>query len=257
MNTRNTDDQLQLKEIPSTLRRRIPPSSERTNELVAEIRKARASWYYLWFQCLKLSDEYRHCCTENGKGRLNDMYVDFGDVVDLRFDQWWVKIGRYLFAERKAIPDVNCYTHLRDISEITSLRDKVLIEVPLNIRKSTVIRKINKILKDAYAEREAVVPRQKSTAKRKLKKSKIRKETVEKMLDLYELRKRKPNLTLAQLGSEAGIEIDFNRWSKVLPTPQQERERMAIAVSRYLKQARNLIWNATEGDFPNIQNLSD
>jgi hypothetical protein len=31
---------------------------------------------------------------------------------------------------------------------------------------------------------------------------------------------------------------------------------MGIAVSRYLKQARNLIWNATEGVFPSIKTLA-
>jgi hypothetical protein len=42
-----------------------------------------------------------------------------------------------------------------------------------------------------------------------------------------------------------------------LMTLQQERIRMGIAVSRYLKQARNLIWNATEGVFPSIKPLGN
>jgi hypothetical protein len=40
-------------------------------------------------------------------------------------------------------------------------------------------------------------------------------------------------------------------------TLQQERIRMSIAVSRYLKQARNLIWNATEGIFPSVKELEE
>ena len=75
------------------------------------------------------------------------------------------------------------------------------------------------------------------------------------MLDLYQLRLRKPRLTLWQLGEEAGIELDLNRWSTEVLTKQQERIRMGISVSRTLKQARNLIWNATEGNFPSIKNL--
>jgi hypothetical protein len=77
------------------------------------------------------------------------------------------------------------------------------------------------------------------------------------MLDLYELRDRYPKLTLWQLGERAGIELDLMARSTdaVQMTLQEERIRMGIAVSRYLKQATNLIWNATEGDFPSIKPL--
>ncbi|WP_396190295.1 hypothetical protein [Flavobacterium sp.] len=249
---------VQLKEIPRTLRPRVPASPELQSEFADEMRQAKSSWYGLWYRCLRLSDEYQHCCTNDGKGRLKPIYGDFGDVVDLRFEQWWQRVGRYLFAERKAIPKVQFYTHRRDLEEITNLRDKVVIEVPLTIRKSTVVRQINKILKAAYEGRD-VVPREQSTARRKLAKSKLRKETVSKMLDLYELRARKPELTLWQLGERAGIELDLmaRTTDGQQMTLQQERIRMGIAVSRYLKQARNLIWNATEGVFPSIKNLSN
>ncbi len=256
MDDLNEEKNVQLKEIPRTLRSRLPVSQERQDELSDELRSARNTWYALWYRSLKLSEEYKHCCINNGKGRLKPLFGDFGDVVDMRFEQWWQRIGRYLFAERKAIPKVQHYTHRRDLDEITNLKGKVVIEVPLTLRKSTVVRQINKILKDAYEGRE-VVPREQSTARRKLAKSKLRKETVSKMLDLYELRIRKPELTLWQLGERAGIELDLMARSTdgEQMTLQQERIRMGIAVSRYLKQARNLIWNATEGTFPSIKSL--
>lgn len=254
MDDLNEEKNVQLKEIPRTLRPRPPVSRERQDELSDELRSARNTWYALWYRSLKLSEEYKHCCINNGKGRLKPLFGDFGDVVDMRFEQWWQRIGRYLFAERKAIPKVQSYTHRRDLDEITNLRGKVVIEVPLTIRKSTVVRQINKILKAAYEGRD-VIPREQSTARRKLAKSKLRKETVSKMLDLYELRIRKPELTLWQLGERAGIELDLMARSTdgEQMTLQQERIRMGIAVSRYLKQARNLIWNATEGTFPSIK----
>jgi hypothetical protein len=257
MEKENEPKHVQLKEIPRTLRPRAPISRERQSELSDELRQARTSWYGLWYRCLRLSDEYQHCCSNDGKGRLKPMYGDFGDVVDMRFEQWWQRTGRYLFAERKAIPKVQSFTHRRDLEEITNLRDKVVIEIPLTIRKSTVVRQINKILKDAYEGRD-VVPREQSTARRKLAKSKLRKETVSKMLDLYELRARKPELTLWQLGEKAGIELDLmaRTTDGLQMTLQQERIRMGIAVSRYLKQARNLIWNATEGVFPSIKPIA-
>jgi len=49
----------------------------------------------------------------------------------------------------------------------------------------------------------------------------------------------------------------FSIRQTVFTTLQQEKIRMGIAVSRYLKQARNLIWNATEGIFPNTKPATD
>jgi hypothetical protein len=256
MDPLNDAELLQLKEIPRTLRPRAPVSSERAKEIGRELREAKASWYGLWYRCLKLSEDYQQCCANEGKGRLKHLYGDFGDVVGMGFAQWWQHTGRYLFAERKAIAQVQVYTRHRDLEDIVHLRDKIVIEVPLNLRKSTVVRKINKILKDAYQDRE-VVPREQSTAKRKLAKSKLRKETTSAILDLYELKIRKPHLTLWQLGEAAGIELDLHaRSTQVVElTLQEERIRMGIAVSRQLKHARNLIWNATEGVFPSVKPL--
>lgn len=259
MEQENDDLLMQLKEIPRTLRPRPPaPNRERQDELTQEMRLAKNGWYGLWYRCLRLSEEYQHCCVNQGKGRLKLMYGDFGDVVQLSFPQWWQTVGRYLFAERKAIPKVQSYTHSRDLEEITSMRDKLVLEIPLTMRKSTAVRQINKFLKQAYEGRD-VVPREQSTARRKLAKSKLRKETLVKMLDLYELRYRKPDLSLWQLGEAAGIELDLmaRTTDGQQITLQQERIRMGIAVSRYLSQARNLIWNATEGKFPSIKPLVD
>jgi hypothetical protein len=259
MEDQNDDLLVQLKEIPRTLRPRVPaPTRERQDELSQEMRLAKSGWYGLWYRCLKLSEEYQHCCKNQGKGRLKHIYGDFGDVVETPFPLWWQSVGRYLFAERKAIPKVQSYTHRRDLEEITTLRDKLVLEIPLTMRKSTAVRQINKFLKEAYEGRE-VVPREQSTARRKLAKSKLRKETLVKMLDLYELRYRKPELSLWQLGEAAGIELDLmaRTTDGQQMTLQQERIRMGIAVSRYLSQARNLIWNATEGKFPSIKPLVD
>jgi hypothetical protein len=251
MNDKNPLAPVQLKEIPSTLRQR---PSAKSDELTDELRKAKDSWYYYWYLTLKQSNEYRQCCRGKGAGRLKTLYYDFGDVVTLPFPIWWQRHGRNLFAERKPIPTVNVYTDQHDAAAIKSMRNKLLIEVPLDLRQSTVVRKINKILKEAYAGRE-VKPRQKSTALRKLEPTKLRKETVETVLNLYDLRAHYPKLTLWQLGEKARIELDFmaRTTDAVEMTLAQERVRMAIAVSRYLKQATNLIWNATEGIFPSIK----
>ena len=74
-------------------------------------------------------------------------------------------------------------------------------------------------------------------------------------LRLYDLRQRKPELTLWQLGEAAGVELNLYARTQepVILSVQEERTRMNISVSRYLRQARELITNATEGVCPSIK----
>ena len=258
MDDQNDLHPLQLKELPSTLRRRPPLNPavirEMDEERAEESRKARNTWYWVWYECLRLSEDYQRCCKNNGKGRLRHVYQDFGDVCRKPFPIWWRSTGRYLFAEQKSVPVVQCYTKSHEMDDIGSLRGKILIEVPLNLRKATAVRQINKILKTAYEGRE-VIPREQSTARRRLVKSKLRLPTAKMMLRLYDLRQRKPELTLWQLGEAGGVELNLYARTQepVILSVQEERTRMNIAVSRYLRQARELITNATEGVCPSIK----
>jgi hypothetical protein len=59
------------------------------------------------------------------------------------------------------------------------------------------------------------------------------KETIEKMLDVYELRLKKPDLTLWQLGERAGIELDLMARidNGQLLSLQQERILYGVSLS--------------------------
>ena len=63
--------------------------------------------------------------------------------------------------------------------------------------------------------------------------------------------------SLNELGIKAGVELDlFARITNDADMDNSEYEktrRMTIAVSRYLKQARQLIDNAAHGVFPSIK----
>ena len=92
MKIENDLQPLQLKEIPRTLRPRPQVSSRMHGDIAEELRQARNSWYGLWYRCLTLSEEYKQCCYNGGKGRLKPMYIDFGDVADMSFANWWQRI---------------------------------------------------------------------------------------------------------------------------------------------------------------------
>ena len=234
-----------IKFIRGSMRRRTP--------IEEELSQARKSPAYWWFKCLEASDEYRSCCELLGYGELEETYGKFGNIFDYpHFDSWWLKRGRFLFIqqETKKVKVFDSETARR------SDTDKLILEIPLTLRKQTVMRQIGKELKKAYEGREIDIQKN-SSAEVKFEKSKIRMTTVELLLKIYRLRKKHSDLSLNELGIKAGVELDlFARITNDADMDNSEYEktrRMTIAVSRYLKQARQLIDNAAHGVFPSIK----
>ena len=236
-----------IKFIRGSMRRRTP--------IDEELRQARKSPAYWWFKCLEASDEYRSCCDLLGYGELGETYSKFGNIFDYpHFDSWWIKQGRFLFIqeEQKKVKVFDDGVFRKADAKAGTL----ILEIPLTLRKQTVMRQIGKELKKAY-EGLVVDIQKNSTAKVKFAKSKIRMTTVQLLLKIHRLRKKHPDLSLNELGIRAGIELDIHRRTTneadMDNSEYEEVRRMTIAVSRYLKQARHLIDNAAHGVFPSIK----
>lgn len=236
----------QIKFIPRSLRQRVPLSDE--------IRAARESPAYWWFQCLNASDDYRYCCANNGKGELADTFKKFGDVFEHHFDIWWRKQGRFLFIQQKPLKTVSAITTDTELGKVRIDKDRLLLEVPLTMRKQTAMRKISQLLKTAYEGREIDIQKS-SSAEVKFIKSRVRMTTVEQLLKIHRVRERYPRISLYEVGVRAGVELDlFARTTDgEILDETVERRRMTIAVSRNLAQARNLIDNAAHGVFPSLK----
>lgn len=218
-----------------------------------EIKEARRSPLYWWYECLRASDEYRLCCQSKGKGELAELYKDFGDVFEGSFAQWWMKCGRKIFAETKPLKKVRQIEDRRELEGLSIREDRMTIEIPLTLRKQTVMRQVSKILKAAYEGRDIDIWKQ-STAKRQVIKSKVRMASVEMLLNVYKIRHANPTMSNYEIGKEAGIDLDLlARTTDELLTDELERRRMTIAVSRYINQAKKLIANAERGIFPSIK----
>lgn len=239
--------------IPKRIKQ-IPSAREVSEGAGSEIREARNSPLYWWYECLRASDEYQLCCKQGGKGALAGMFQDFGNVFEGSFAQWWIKHGRKIFAERKPLKKVRQILNRRELEELAIRDDRLVIEIPLTLRKQTVMRQIGKILKTAYEDRQIDIWRQ-STARRQVIKSKVRMSTVEILLKVLRLRNEYPQLTNYEIGTRAGIDLDIMARDTTgdYISIGLERRRMTIAVSRYLKQAKNLIANAEKGIFPSLQ----
>ena len=223
--------------------------------LSEEIREAKKTPIYWWFLTLQASDEYLLCCRNQGKGKLANLYKDFGDVDKKSFAQWWSNQGRKIFAERKKLKKVEAIEERSQLERLRIVDDTLIIEVPLTLRRQTAIRQIGKALQKAYESRDPVNIWEQSTAKRQVIKSKMRMTTVEMLLRIWQIRNEHPTLSNYEIGQKAKIDLDI--LARTTDGDQLddalERRRMTIAVSRYLKQAKNLIANAEKGIFPSLQ----
>ena len=229
-----------------------------------ELRKIQQSSARWWYECLLLSDEYKACCKAKGRSasaEIEETYKKLGDVSSYpSFMHWWMRVARKQFEET----DVNEITFIADEDKFRRMRfdpNKLVIEIPLNLRLGTVKRKIGKELKRIYEELYKDEPLdiyKESSANIKFQKSKVQTKTVKLLVKLIQIKNDNPSYSLAKLGREAGIEIDMFRRSS--PNDEQlsdkayEDRRLTIAVGRYLGQAKKLIDDAARGKFPFLKN---
>jgi hypothetical protein len=180
-------------------------------------------------------------------------FVDFGDIFKEDFSMWYMKRGRKLFGESRPFKKVQAFETRRELDELQAKPDSLVLQIPLNIRKQTVMRQIGRILKKAYEGRDIDIWEQ-STAKRQIIKSRVKMKTVELLLKIHEIRNTNLTATNYQIGRMAGIELDIlaRDTSGIDYDDALERRRMTFAVSRYLKQAKQLIKNAERGIFPSL-----
>lgn len=234
-----------LKILPRTLGSKRMPIRD-------EVKDARNSPAYWWYKTLQASDDYVYCCEHNGQGLLAGLYRDFGDVRK-DFMSWWLNVGRKIFAETKSLKKVKVID--TDTFEDLILRkDRLIVEIPLTMRKQTIMRQIGKYLKNTQDAAEPVDVWKSSSAKRQIIKSKVRMTTVEMLLKVFDLRVKHPTLSNYEIGLKAGIDLDIyaRDTSGIDIDLAIEKRRMTIAVSRYLGQAKNLIANAERGIFPSL-----
>lgn len=242
-----TDEELgRLKAIPRSFRKPLP--------FEVEAREAEGSLYHLWWRCLLASSDYLECCEMQGRDHdLAETYANFGDVR-LKWPVWWKKTGRVIFSERHDYPMVRAITKDRALDKLEVETENFLIlDVPLGLRRVTILEQINKLLDEHHLGRDLDVWAQ-STAKVKLHKSKLQEKTLPTLVYVAEILHRQPDILLYELAQLAGLaEIHLGRSVQEELTKREERQRREMSASRYKDQANQLVHNAARGRFPCIE----
>ncbi len=218
----------------------------------AELAAARNSAYYWWWVFLKESREYRRALSGQPEEPYASMAQDFGRLGD-NFDWWWFRTGREIFAEQLALPKVRSLEH-GVLVNLNQINPKLVLEVPLTIRRATILKQIRELLDEHHQGAKLRVMKY-ATAKRQLyPDSRMRLPTLELLHKVWESRKAMPNSTWWEIGERLAISPVFIPRNKDDEREIAYKRRcMTLVVQRYHRKATALIDFAARGDFPRVK----
>ena len=132
-------------------------------------------------------------------------------------------------------------------------KDFLILDIPLNLRRVTILEQINKLL-DQHHDGKNLDVRAQSTALVQLETTKLQHKTVPILVDVAEILHRNPRIQLYQLAQRAKLaEIHLGRKVQETNSVEQEKQRRQMAASRYKEQAEKLVYNAARMKFPSIE----
>jgi hypothetical protein len=212
--------------------------------------------YYWWWEYLRRNKDYLECCESEGKGKLSELYKDFGDVRGDSFREWWRVKAVPLFAEKQSDIRVGEIQSKDEIPNEWNKEDLMILKISLGMDKKSIIKIFNQILKKRHStERGRPVQKfGKSTAKYPINQN----FTIDNLrigLEVYDLykstREGDKKLKLWEIGVAKRLLADS------MPEPKDtngekliKRNRMAATVGRYIKQAEGRVENVGKGVFP-------
>lgn len=217
--------------------------------------------YYWWWAYLRRNDEYLECCEQNGLGKHSSLYADFGDVRSDDFRSWWgapMNKGDYLFAEQP----LDLSVQKIDASQLADMSAKskvMLIAVNMDLGRRQLQKKFaDLLLREHEGKRGRKALREvTSTARYPLYRN-FTTRNLKTMLMVYDAVTAKSNLPKVDQVPLWAIGESLRLVPNAMPhkwdDPANRREKhntLTMTVSRYMKQARQIVKNTINGEFPN------
>lgn len=212
------------------------------------------SVYYFWWEFLRRNDDYKKCCKSGGKGKLKDLYKDFGDVFDVDFKTWWQTNdkGAYLFAEEH-LPEFKIIT---DASEMYQNDKIIYLQVPLSLPKRYLMREFQNVLNRNHEGRVGVKTNKNSTAKYPIT-GHVDIDALDKCLRVYDMKIQNSKMRLWEIAQQCRITLKkqyvLNDGSESPSEISDKKLVLANTASRLLKKAEKIIAGTSLGEFPNIK----
>jgi hypothetical protein len=232
-----------------------------TKTKIAQLRFMQRSPYYWWWAYLRRNDEYLATCTNNGEGKLAQLYEGFGDVRSDDFRSWWggsFQRGTYLFGEQmpefrllhiKSEPDLTLDLHQREGVE--------LLAVNMHIGRRQLQRDFANFLSKIHVSQQGrpSMQAEDSTARYPLHRN-YTVDNLKRMLSAYDVwlaNSRLPadkQLKQWQLGESIKLVPDAMTTTNDL-NYRDKRNVMSVTFNKFVKKAKLIIANTAKGQFPN------
>jgi hypothetical protein len=209
--------------------------------------------YRLWFEYLRVAHASKDPKVKEALKQRSDFYTPWGDVVTIKFDEWWKTHGR-LFEEAHSVRRLSP-------GEAPSNPNSLVVEVPLNQSPTELAQHVKAIVQEAFG---AQTPTSKKSKKLSFSmylltqgaEPKLR--AVREMLTVYrDVYLKRPDLRGKKLLDATHLFYvgrKSKRWAKV-PTPllsdsDGDTIRSMRNLRRYITKAERIVRNVANGEFP-------
>jgi hypothetical protein len=228
---------------------------------VAEARDdVEGSVYHLWWRFLRLSPVFwfawrYEICPYGAK--LPYVFEEFQPLNGTHFYYWWKSVGRNLFAEAERPANVKRVS--RGYLEMTEADSrKIYVEVPLTIRRQTILRQFSALLAEVHDGRRLDLAAH-STARYRLHTKRYRLSALENAYWVYVYRLLFPDIEVWRIGDRLQLAPhhkmrDSNGYISRSPNPGLKS--LQALTGRYLYKARFMLLHAERGSFPNSETIA-
>lgn len=207
------------------------------------------SVYYLWWEFLRRSDEYKKCCSAGGKGKLKNIYQSFGDVFTTDFKSWWQtnEHGAYLFAEQ--LPPK--FQPIKSMPDEVTMNQVMVLQVPMALPKRLLMAEFQKLLNKHHSGKKGRRNNVSSTARYPVT-GHIDTVALQKCLRVYDMQIANPKMRLWQITQTCkAIKRDaFIEDGDTQAIITNKKLILANTASRLIKKAKLIISNTEQGKFP-------
>ena len=217
------------------------------------------SIYYLWWEFLRRHDGYKRTCENGGKGELEKLYAEFGNVHEGTFRKWWTKDdrGARLFAEPQLPQNVAVLTR-EEIDALPEGWDSgslLVVAIPLNLRRRFIQQKLGQMLRRHHKRKRGQRTFKESRARYPIA-TQFNFHSLRQMLAIYDLRQEQPKMPLWEIGQKFHLgkalskdELEGGRGRENFGAVAKKNVS-AVAASKKLKHAKKIIEGAAHGAFP-------
>jgi hypothetical protein len=232
----------------------LPSFTEPTDE--KEVVAANDSIYRWWWAFLRLSPVLwfaRETGSTPVDPAIASVAASCGDLSHSHFQLWWMKTGRHRFAEVVRPSSVKVLA-LDNLIFHKFNKDKLYLEVPLTIRKQTIISQIKDILVTAHEGRRLDLVKH-SNAEWKLHTKRFNSNAFKIQNQVLIYRLLYPKIEIWRIGDRLQMAAHHRVLDVDGTILTRSKHALNSLAGRYYYKARFLMLNAERGSFPNFDSI--